>query len=276
MLFTMLSWKQVVKIVHHVITRLKQGESINVQDLKTNLYWEFEKFTSWDGELESYYLRFVTLVKQSQELKTVSYHKLYDILKQHQNEVNEIRSERLARTANQLAFFAQQQPDYHSQNHPTNYTQNSSTRSQQFFYIFGSLCYIVRDGENLDKMKEKGDACIFVGYFTQSRAYQVYNKRTRVIIETIHVNFDELPQMASDHISSDLIPQCPTMAFEHASLSPGPQSQENVPQLAETVTTSIELDLLFSLMFDELLNETTPVVSKSSAVTATDAPNQRQ
>nr|GEU46325.1 uncharacterized mitochondrial protein AtMg00810-like [Tanacetum cinerariifolium] len=41
--------------------------------------------------------RFVTHVKQSQELKTVSYHKLYDILKQHQNEVNEIRAERLAR-----------------------------------------------------------------------------------------------------------------------------------------------------------------------------------
>ncbi|GKC00274.1 hypothetical protein Tco_0986410, partial [Tanacetum coccineum] len=44
------------------------------------------------------------LVKQSQELKTVSYHKLYDILKQHQNEVNEIRAERLARTANPLAL----------------------------------------------------------------------------------------------------------------------------------------------------------------------------
>ncbi|GKB28473.1 integrase, catalytic region, zinc finger, CCHC-type containing protein [Tanacetum coccineum] len=121
------------------IERLKQGESINVQDLETNLYWEFGKFTSRDGEsLESYYSRFykmmnelvrnqchvtnhqvnvqfllqlqpewqrfVTLVKQSQELKTVSYHKLYDILKQHQNEVNEIRAERLARTANPLAL----------------------------------------------------------------------------------------------------------------------------------------------------------------------------
>ncbi|GJW91383.1 retrovirus-related pol polyprotein from transposon TNT 1-94 [Tanacetum coccineum] len=40
----------------NVIERLKQGESINVQDLETNLYWEFEKFTSRDGEsLESYY-----------------------------------------------------------------------------------------------------------------------------------------------------------------------------------------------------------------------------
>ncbi|GKA56386.1 hypothetical protein Tco_0755458 [Tanacetum coccineum] len=40
------------------IERLKQGESINVQDLETNLYWEFGKFTSRDGEsLKSYYLR---------------------------------------------------------------------------------------------------------------------------------------------------------------------------------------------------------------------------
>nr|GEU70285.1 hypothetical protein [Tanacetum cinerariifolium] len=81
--------------------------------------------------LKQEWKRFVTLVNQSQELKTVSYHKLYDILKQHQNEVNEIRAERLARTANPLALVTQQLPVYHPQNHPTNYTQNSSTRSQQ-------------------------------------------------------------------------------------------------------------------------------------------------
>ncbi|GKD33972.1 putative ribonuclease H-like domain-containing protein, partial [Tanacetum coccineum] len=132
------------------------------------------------------------------------------------------------------------------------------------------------DGENLKKIKEKGDACIFVGYSTQSRAYRVYNKRTRVIVETIHANFDELPQMASNHVSSDPIQQCLTMALEHVSLSPGPQSQENVPHSAETVTTSNELDLLFSPMFDELLNKTTPVVSMSSTITTIDAPNQRQ
>nr|GEZ05270.1 zinc finger, CCHC-type [Tanacetum cinerariifolium] len=118
-----------------VIERLKQGELINVQDLETNLFWEFRKSTSLDGEsLESYYSRFykmmneltrnqcnvtnhqvnvqfllqlqpewqrfVTLVKQSQELKNVSYLKLYDILKQHQHEVNEIRAEKIARIAN--------------------------------------------------------------------------------------------------------------------------------------------------------------------------------
>nr|GFA78480.1 hypothetical protein [Tanacetum cinerariifolium] len=42
------------------IERLKQGESINVQDLETNLFWEFGKFTSHDGEsLESYYSRII-------------------------------------------------------------------------------------------------------------------------------------------------------------------------------------------------------------------------
>ncbi|GKA60388.1 hypothetical protein Tco_0759795 [Tanacetum coccineum] len=115
------------------IERLKQGDSTNVQDLETNLYWEFGKFTLRDDEsLKSYYSRFVILVKQSQEPKTVSYHKLYDILKQHQNEVNEIRAERLARTTNSLALVAQQQqPVYNPQNHPTHYTQSFSTRSQQ-------------------------------------------------------------------------------------------------------------------------------------------------
>nr|GEV69963.1 retrotransposon Orf1 [Tanacetum cinerariifolium] len=46
-------------------------------------------------------------------------------------QVNEIRAKKLARTANPLALVAQQQPVYHPQNHPTHYTHNSSTRSQQ-------------------------------------------------------------------------------------------------------------------------------------------------
>nr|GEY42792.1 retrovirus-related Pol polyprotein from transposon TNT 1-94 [Tanacetum cinerariifolium] len=155
---------------------------------------------------------------------------------------------------------------------------------------------------------EKGDECIFVGYSTQSRAYRVFNKRTRVIMESIHVNFDELPQMASVQnssdpaptrqsmasahnssdpapicqkmasvqISSDPAPECQTMALEHNSLSPGRKCQENVSHGDKTVTTSIELDLLLSPMFDELLNGSSKVVSKTSAVSAADAPNQRQ
>ncbi|GJR43118.1 hypothetical protein Tco_1311221, partial [Tanacetum coccineum] len=126
------------------IERLQQGESLNVQDVKTNLFWEFGKFTSRDGEsMESYYSRFyklmneltrnnlqvspmqvnvqflqqlqpewsrfVTVVKQRQEIDTVSYHKLFDVLKQFQNEVNDIRSKRLAKIANPHQSLPQEQ-----------------------------------------------------------------------------------------------------------------------------------------------------------------------
>nr|GEY97335.1 hypothetical protein [Tanacetum cinerariifolium] len=111
-------------------------------------------------------------------------------------------------------------------------------------------------------------------YSTQLKAYRVFNKRTRVIMESIHVNFDELPQMASDQNSSDPAPECQTMALNHDSLSPVIQRQEKVTQADRTVTTSNELDLLFSMMFDELLKGSSKVVSKSSAVSAADALNQ--
>nr|GFD38353.1 hypothetical protein [Tanacetum cinerariifolium] len=123
-------------------------------------------------------------------------------------------------------------------------------------------------------------------------AYRVFNKRTRVIMESIHVNFDELPHQVLVHNSTDPGPTCQrkasahdssdpaltrqTMALEHNSLIPGRSCQTNVSHGDKTGTTSNELDLLFSPMFDELLNGSSKVVSKSSAVSAVGAPNQRQ
>nr|GFC91986.1 hypothetical protein [Tanacetum cinerariifolium] len=46
-------------------------------------------------------------------------------------------------------------------------------------------------------------------------------------MESIHVNFDELPHMASDQRSSDPAPECQKMALEHDSLSPGQPHAEN-------------------------------------------------
>nr|GEV84120.1 hypothetical protein [Tanacetum cinerariifolium] len=91
-----------------------EGESLNIQDVKTYLFWEFGKFTSHDREsMKSYYTRFVTIVKQQHDLDTVSYHKLFDVLKQYQKEVNEIRAERIAKNTKPLALVAaaQQYPD---------------------------------------------------------------------------------------------------------------------------------------------------------------------
>nr|GFB59910.1 hypothetical protein [Tanacetum cinerariifolium] len=159
-------------------------------------------------------------------------------------------------------------------------TMLSAVKVPLFFWAeaIATACFtqnhslVIPHGENLDKMKEKGDECIFVGYSTQSRAYKVFNKRIRVIMESIHVNFDELPQMASDQLSSDPAPECQSMALEHDSLGSSIQRQTNGPQADRTVTTSNELDLLFSPMFDELLNGSSEVMSKSSAVSTADAP----
>nr|GEZ69969.1 retrovirus-related Pol polyprotein from transposon TNT 1-94 [Tanacetum cinerariifolium] len=87
-------------------------------------------------------------------------------------------------------------------------------------------------------------------------------------------NLDKMKK--KDHISFDPVPQCQRTALKHDSLSPDPQCQENVPQADRTVTTSNEQDLLFSPMFDEMLNGSSQVVSKTSIVTTVDAPNQRQ
>nr|GFC42229.1 hypothetical protein [Tanacetum cinerariifolium] len=73
-------------------------------------------------------------------------------------------------------------------------------------------------------MKEKGDECIFVGYSNQSRAYRVFNNRTRVIMESVHVNFDELPQMASVQNSSD-----PVVSKTSDVSAPDAQNQRQQP-----------------------------------------------
>ncbi|GJS43287.1 putative ribonuclease H-like domain-containing protein [Tanacetum coccineum] len=71
-----------------------------------------------------------------------------------------------------------------------------------FFYVFGSLCYPTNDSENLGKLQPKADIGIFIGYAPTKKAFRIYNRRTRRIIETIHVDFDELTTMASKHSSS--------------------------------------------------------------------------
>ncbi|GJY54300.1 hypothetical protein Tco_0445964 [Tanacetum coccineum] len=234
--------EKIVSVEEKAIERLKQGELINVQDLETNLYWEFRKFTSHDGELlESYYSRFykmmnehvrnkcdvtnhqvnvqfllqlqpewqrvVTLVKQSQELKTVSYHKLYDILKQYQNEVNELRAERLARTANPLALVAQQQPVYHSQNHPTHNTNNSSTRSQQAAtrtrgkaivnsspHTYDQEPTMVVEDDEMSKENEI-DKLMDLISLSIKKIYKPINNKLRTLSNTSRANQDNTPRI---------------------------------------------------------------------------------
>nr|GEV94246.1 hypothetical protein [Tanacetum cinerariifolium] len=56
---------QTAQEMWEVIEWLQQGESLNIQDVKTNLFWKFGKFTSNDGEtMESYYTRFYKLMNE--------------------------------------------------------------------------------------------------------------------------------------------------------------------------------------------------------------------
>ncbi|GJU27959.1 retrovirus-related pol polyprotein from transposon TNT 1-94 [Tanacetum coccineum] len=68
----------------------------------------------------------------------------------------------------------------------------------QYFHVFGSLCYPTNDRNDLGKMKPKADIGIFIGYSESLRGFRVYNYRTRKIMETIYVKFDELTSMASE------------------------------------------------------------------------------
>ncbi|GJR04664.1 hypothetical protein Tco_0527648 [Tanacetum coccineum] len=123
--------------------RLQQDESLNIQDIMNEMVRNNLHVTTMQvnvqflQQLQPEWSRFVTLVKQKEESDTVSYHKLFDILKQYQKEANEICAEKIARNANPLALIAvaQQYPDpyYQAPKPQRSYApapkQYSSTRS---------------------------------------------------------------------------------------------------------------------------------------------------
>ena len=59
-----------------------------------------------------------------------------------------------------------------------------------YFKVFGCKCFILNKKDNLGKFDPKSDVGIFLGYSNSSKAYRVYNKRTLVMEESIHVTFD--------------------------------------------------------------------------------------
>ena len=61
----------------------------------------------------------------------------------------------------------------------------------KYFRIFGSDCYILHDRENLEKFDAKSDKGYFLGYSSTSRAYRVYNLRTKTVMESSNVVINE-------------------------------------------------------------------------------------
>ncbi|GKC27582.1 retrotransposon protein, putative, ty1-copia subclass [Tanacetum coccineum] len=146
---------------------------------------------------------------------------------------------------------------------------NDRKPSIKHLHIFGCTCYLTRDGENLDKMKEKGDPCILVGYSTQSKGYRVYNKRTRLIVESIHLRFDEIKEMFKTSVSNDtsrLVPQRQKASY-YDNPDPELELQNSSPSADTTVPSQQELDILFGPFYDEFFNDGTSRFNKSSSPT---------
>ena len=62
-----------------------------------------------------------------------------------------------------------------------------------YFHPFGCKVFILNNGkDNLGKFDAKSDVGIFLGYSTNSKAYRVFNSRTKVVEESIHIKFDDL------------------------------------------------------------------------------------
>ena len=68
---------------------------------------------------------------------------------------------------------------------------NGKKPKVKYYQVFKSKCYILNDQENLEKFDAKSDEGIFLGYSTTSRAYKVFNKRIKTMMESINVVIDD-------------------------------------------------------------------------------------
>nr|GEW53142.1 hypothetical protein [Tanacetum cinerariifolium] len=197
------TYKNVSQDIRNQLNAEAEGESISVQDLETNLYWEFGKFTSQDGEsLESYYLRFYKMMNEliKNQCDVTNHQVNVQFLLQLQLEWQ--RAERIARNAKPLALVAQQQPVYYPQNHPTHYTQNSSTRSQQAAIrnrgkaivnsptpIYDQEPSMVAEDDEMSKEKEIDKLMAFIS-LSFKKIYKPTNNNLRTSSNTSQANQD--------------------------------------------------------------------------------------
>nr|GEY45773.1 hypothetical protein [Tanacetum cinerariifolium] len=141
-----------------------------------------------------------------------------------------------------------------------------------FLHVFGALCYLTNDSENLGKLQRKADIGIFIGYAPTKKAFRIYTRRTRRIFETIHVDFDELTEMASEQSNSGPALHEMTPATISSGLMPKPTS--STPFVPPSTN---DWDLLFQPLFDELLTpppkKAESTGSPSSTTVDQDAPS---
>nr|GEX56462.1 hypothetical protein [Tanacetum cinerariifolium] len=134
-----------------------------------------------------------------------------------------------------------------------------------FLHVFSTLCYPTNDSENLGKLQPKADIGIFIGYVPIKKAFWIYNRRTKRIIETIHVDFDELTAMASEHNSSE-----PALH----EMTPATISLEFVPNLPPSTPVDHSAPEVIALIAEVVASEPAASTSSPSSTTVNqDAPS---
>ncbi|GKC33137.1 retrovirus-related pol polyprotein from transposon TNT 1-94 [Tanacetum coccineum] len=141
-----------------------------------------------------------------------------------------------------------------------------------FFHVFGSLCYPMNDHEDLGKFDAKVDIRIFVGYARAKKVFRIYNRRTRIILETIHITFDELTAMASEQFSSRLGLQYMTPAtsstrlYNPPTIAVYPVQEAAAPRdevlVDSPVSTSIDQDTPSTSIPSSQEQEHSPIISQ--------------
>ncbi|GJU14292.1 putative ribonuclease H-like domain-containing protein [Tanacetum coccineum] len=132
----------------------------------------------------------------------------------------------------------------------------------KYLHVFGVVCYPTNYFEDLGKLHPNVDIGIFIGYLPSKKAYRIYNKRTRQIMETINVQFDELTQMDFEQLGSG--PDLHGLTSRHISL--GLVLNQAVSTSAKPPTKN-NWDLLFQPMFKEYFKSTSSVSTPISVAT---------
>nr|GEV28660.1 hypothetical protein [Tanacetum cinerariifolium] len=142
-----------------------------------------------------------------------------------------------------------------------------------------TLIEVARTIENLRKLQPKADIGIFIGYAPIKKAFRIYNRSTRQIIKTIHVNFDELTTMVSEHSSSGPALHEMTPATISLGLVPNPLSltsfvdhpaPEVIPPILEVVAPEPAASI--RLPSSTTVNQDVPSPSNSQSTPETQPP----
>ncbi|GJW92394.1 retrovirus-related pol polyprotein from transposon TNT 1-94 [Tanacetum coccineum] len=128
------------------------------------------------------------------------------------------------------ACYTQNRSLIHTRHNKTSYELVHDKKPDlTFFRVFAALCYPTNNSEDLGKLQPKADIGIFVGYAPSRKGYKIYNKRTRRIIETIQVQFDERSLVSAAPavpvpVNSAGTPSSTTIDQDSPSLSHSPSS----------------------------------------------------